>query len=361
MTHHPSIKGPYKATIPSGVPVRIRRPTKEASGLLLRGVVIRVYSYDEVRMRNRTIIPSSLYCDVLIYSSRAGNRVAVIRDCVVSQESGGVHNGTIYRPKATTLRFDGPLDLNKVRNPAELDGDHVLVGFLDNDVATPIILRWLAHPSTDARSSLPTTVNVAGHRCRLISTDGDVRLWRHHGTFFGVQDDGSFVVDNSRGHQGRVEADGSEQPYDAPDPATGTVPAPPNTLFRLRPGGKFRVEIVDPDDPDGVTKTFELEANQTELRIRLNGEDNLVLTQSGENAEMQIGDGAVHVPIGEHLKTLYDNLKARLDAFDIAFAQHLHGTSFGPTTAPQPGASISAPDWSSVPTIISTKVSLPDE
>lgn len=360
MTSHVPFRGPYRATIPSGVPVRVRRTTKDANGLILRGVVIAVYSYDEARLRNRQLVPASLYCDVLIYSSRPGGRVAIIRDCVVSQESGSVHNGVIQRPRATTLKFDSPLDLNKVRNPAELDGDHVLIGFLDNDVATPVILRWLPHPSSDVRKNLPTAVNVAGQRMRLLRTDGDVRLWRHHGSYFGVQPDGSFVVDNSRGHQGRIESDGSEQAYDAVDPSTNTVPPPPGTLFRLRPGGKFRVEIVDPDDPDSTPKNFEFEANQNELRVKLSGADNLVLTQSGANAELRIGDGAMHVPIGEHLKTLYDQLKARLDAFDVAFANHLHGTSFGPTATPSPGGSISAPDWTSVPTIISSKVSLPD-
>jgi hypothetical protein len=362
MSSHPPTRGPHRAIIPSGVPLRARRITKEAQGMLLRGVVLEVYSYDEVRLRNKNILPAALYCDVLVYSSRNGARSAIFRDCLVSQEIAGMHDGSIWRPRKTTQKIAGTLDVNKLRNPAQLDGDHVLLGFLDNDVATPVVLSAVPHPSADIEKALPAAVDQPGHRLRLIASDADVRLWRHHGTFFGVRADGSYVIDASRGHQGRIEANGAEQAYDAVDPETNVVPPPPNALIRLRPGATFRVEVVgDPDNPDGTTKQIEFQLAQDELRVTLDGETNLVLTQSGANAEMRIGSGDVHVPIGEHLKTLYDNLKARLDAFDLAFANHLHGTSFGPTTMPNPGGSISAPDWNSVPTIISSKVSLPDE
>ncbi len=297
--------------------------------------------------------PAGIYCDVLVYSSRRGSRSAVLRDCLLSQEAMHLHDGEVVLPRSTTLQFNEALLPNQVRNPAELDGDHVIVGFLDNDYGTPVILRFLPHPSSDiGKLELPSEIDVIGHRTRLISSDGDVRLWRHHGTFFGLQGDGSYVLDLSRGHAGQVRNDGTEQPY-SESPA-------PNSTIRLRPGGTYRIEIVaNPDQPSSGGKAIELTITENQFQLRLDGADNLTLEQSGANATLKVGDGAVHVAIGEHLETLYNQLKARLDAFDQIFATHVHGSTFGPTTFPEPSGSISAPAWNS--DIVSSKVSLPDE
>lgn len=359
--------GRNQTLFPSNVATYVPEDGLRAHGLLLRGVVTKVYEYDAPRRVATGLGASSaaIYCDVLVYSTRRSARGYFLPECLVSQDCANLHDGDIWKPRPTTMQFDRPLNPTKLYNLAELDGDHVVVGFLDGDFSYPIVLRQLPHPSTDLRRELPATIDAPGHRKKLRQTDGHVRLWRHHGTFFGVQPDGSFVVDASRGHHGRINADGTEQSY------TEGNEAPPITLVRVRPGGKVRVEVVgNPENPDAIVtnddpnptpKALELEISENQVLVRLDGADNLTLTQSGANAELKVGDGSVHVAIGEHLQTLYNQLKTRLDAFDLAFANHLHGSSFGPTSPPEPGGSISAPAWDDVPTIISSKVSLPDE
>lgn len=351
MSAHPPQMGPNRTIVPASFPIR-QFATRSANGLMLRGVVLSVYTYDESVNPNPMYAPSAIYADVFIYSSVRGSRTSIIRGCMVSQERASMHDGDVWKPRASSQIIGGQLDANKLRNPQDLDGDHVLVGFIDDDFGTPIILRALPHPNADIGDTLPSEVDKAGSgRTRLKSTDGSPRFSRHHGTYSGVDVDGSYVIDNSRGHEGKIDGAGKEQDF--------TTAAAPNTTIRLRTGGTFRVELVDDANaPISGTKSFELTATQNTLEVKFAGGANLTLAQNGTNATLQVGDGAKHVAIVEHLQTLYDELKAKLDAFDTVFKAHTHATTFGPSDTPLPSSGIDAPGWNA--NIASTKVSLPD-
>lgn len=351
MSAHPPQLGPNRTIFPASFPTK-QFAIRSANGLLLRGIVLNTYTYDQVVLPNSLLEPGAIYVDVFIYSGVRGSRTSIIRGCLVSQERASMHDGDIWKPRPSSQLIGGSLDANKIRNPQDLDGDHVLVGFLDDDFGSPVVLRALPHPNTDLGDEPPTEVNKPGAgRSKLLSTDSSPRLSRHHGTYFGVESDGGFVFDNSRGHEGRINSDGSEQAF-SDSPA-------PDTTIRLRAGGTFRVVLVDDaNSPISGTKSFELTATQSAVEIKFAGGPNLTLAQSGANATLQIGDGAKHVAIVEHLKTLYEELKAKLDAFDITFASHTHATTFGPSATPVPSSGVGAPAWSS--SIESTKVSLPD-
>lgn len=368
MTHHVTSRGRFGEVLQAGVPKRSASVPgfTAAQGLLIRGVVVSTYVYDESGGNGARagLQQGAIYCDVLVYSKMPKRQVGFLQSCLVATGKQGIHDGDIWRPRPSSVSFSGELDFNQFQSLADFDGDHVIVGFLDDDVKMPVILGQIPHPALPADSSIETgsETDLIGHRLRLKQADGDVRLWRHHGTYFGVRNDGSFVVDASRGYTNSVTDDGSYPSY-ANDPA-------PQTVLRLRPGGTFRIEIVsDPQQPVSSTKSLEIVATETEVQVRFDGSNNLQLAQSGSAATLTVGDGTQHVAIAEHLETLYNQLKARLDSFESQLLLHVHAPPApppappfsGPPVAPPtftPLLPLAAPPWDG--DIASSKVSIPD-
>lgn len=349
--------GPLGSVRQGGLPTNVQDYGSRAHGILLRGVVLRNYVYDEEGVPfapNPGIAPAAVYSDVLVYSSIPGARFAVFPRCVVSQNRAGLHDGDLWIPRATTMDISGAaLNTDTTTNIANMDGDHVLLGFLDNDLSQPVILKALPHPRADIGAALPEAIDEAGHRVRLLVKDGEPALTRHHGTFWGATKTGDFQVDTTRAHDGTLESNGTEP---AP-PFNGTVG---NIRIRLPQGSNARIEVIsDPNAPnEAASKLCEVIIEDDQVRVRLANEDNLTLMSGGSAATLQVGDGAQHVAIVEHLRALYLELKARLDAFDAAYVTHTHIYAFGPTLTPLPPTTVSAPAWNG--SIESTKVSLPD-
>jgi len=161
----------------SGIPKR--KPSSmpgSSSGLLLRGVVTATYVIDDPDhpfADDPSKVPTAVYCDVLTF----GRRWYFIPKCLVAQERSGLHSGHVWKPRAATMTItSAPMDLNKGTNPAILDGDHVLVGFLDDNFNQPLILRALPHPAADVGNE---ELEV-GHRLKLVDGDGDPDFWKHN-------------------------------------------------------------------------------------------------------------------------------------------------------------------------------------
>ncbi len=124
MEHKP-VKRANGAMFQSGVPTRmlVDQPTR-ARGLLLRGVVVATYVLDDgthpqAQGTNRGG-PVAAYCDVITYGSRAGSQTRLVKNCLVLQRRGGLHDGDIWIPKATTkdITGQGNLDRNSGSNSA---------------------------------------------------------------------------------------------------------------------------------------------------------------------------------------------------------------------------------------------------
>lgn len=358
---HPPEYGKHRTLFPANFPLEMRTRTADARGLLLRGVVLRVYAPGEGTSNDQLTSEVSSYCDVFVYSSRAYRHTGILTDCLVTQDYASIYDGEVrqLRPSSQILESE-TLDPNKIGNPADLDGDHVLIGFLDGDFGLPVVLRQIPHPFQSADYDLPEAVDIPGHRAKQKPEDPLVRLTRHKASFFGIREDGSIILDASRGRNTSVTPEGRESPL---DPASA---GPPITL-RVRPGGTVRLEVVsNPDDPDNNDnpKSYELVVANDGVRVRTNGENNLLLQGGETSATLSLGSATHHVAIVEHLEALYAELKARMDAFDLRFETHVHASTFGPTAGPLEGASlapvagIGAPAWDS--DIASTKLSLPD-
>ena len=305
---------------------------KNAGGRILRGVVLSTYVYDapESVLTNPTAGKgiNSVYCDVLLYGETDG----VLPRCLVLQQRGGLHEGEIWKPRATTLDItDSPIDPDSASSPANLDGDHVAVSFFEGDAHQPVIIGAIPHPSSD----IGNDSRDLGQRLRLKEADGNPRFWKHRGGFFGIDTNGNWLCDLRRAHEGEYNTDGSE-----PDPAGSGASG--NHTIKLPPGSSVTVSI-----DDGAT---------------------VLIQDKDGNTTMTVGDGAVSVAIADHLQTLYNQLKTQIDAFDVSIQAHVHPATL-PVSGTPPVASgttspsvntgtISAPAYDTA--INSTKVTIPD-
>ncbi len=275
----------YGTVLQSGIPHRPQPYSAgDTKGLLLRGVVTATYLVDDANHPAEE--PVQVYCDVLVYSGMRNTRYMYLPRCVVVQDRGGaLHSGRVWKPRAASIDISGSTNLNieQATNPAYMDGDHVLVGFFDNDFSQPVILGGIAHPSRDVGNQ----DRDAGNRLNLKLADGDPDFWKHHGVYYGVSDTGDFVVDTTRGTDGTLGADGKE----ADPPGDGSTG---NVALRL---------------PVGSTLTIEVD-----------GGPSLTIEEKDGNATLTLGDGAESGVIFSALKTAFDT--------------HVHPTGVGPSGPP---------------------------
>lgn len=254
-----------RAIVQAGLPLTRKRNTAgRIRGLLMRGVVTATYEVDNpdhpVVSSTPDVTPIAIYCDVLCYTSMQNQRWVFLKQVLVSQPVGGIHRGHIWKPRAATLDVTGEdIDLDANTNPANLDGDHVLVSFIDDNANTPVILRGIPHPATD----IGNEDKDLGQRMKLKVADGDPNFWKHHGSYFGVTDAGDFVIDTTGATSAELEADGSE-------------PAPPedgslgNVTVRVQKGASLTIEL------DGGNVTINTANGQVHL-----GADGLISPNDG--------------------------------------------------------------------------------
>ncbi|NIR15124.1 MAG: hypothetical protein GWN86_14760, partial [Desulfobacterales bacterium] len=123
--------------------------------------------------------PSAVYCDVLTYNSIPGRRWAGFKKVLVSQDQGGLHDEKLWVPRATKTNLFGTLNEGEGANPADMDGDHVLIGFMNDSLNEPIILKALPHPAKDLGNDL----YPVGKRLKLKRVDGNPDFIKHNGVF----------------------------------------------------------------------------------------------------------------------------------------------------------------------------------
>lgn len=205
-----------------------------ANGLLLRGVVVATYVTDDEDHpeARRGANPAAVFADVLVLSSMPGLRWRVLAHCEVAQ-GAGIHSGHIWLPRAATVDIATSLDPDGGSNPANWDGDHVLVGFLDDQLNQPIVLGQLTHPSADQGT------DRSDHRrgVKIKQIDGLSDFRKHHGSWYGVDEFGSLRFDTRFANGGDVD-DAGREPR-APVDGRGDV------TFKLPLDGDFEVYLDD--------------------------------------------------------------------------------------------------------------------
>lgn len=343
--------------IQAGIPTRMVNSERKANGLLLRGVVTATYVSDESGHPMNDYLgdslrePIAVYCDVLVYPSIPGQRWFGFHNVLVSQPVGGMHRGHIWKPRASTIDLSKkPLE-DQTSNPADQDGDHVLIGFLNDSFDQPIILRGLPHPAMDTGHE---NNSLLGRRMKLTVVDGDPSIIKHHGTFYGVDTEGNFLLDSTWANDGKLQDDprlGYEK--DPPTDGKGTV------HFRLPQDANFDLVLYDMSIPAAPNEVMKFSLDKNELHLQITQGETLAIQEDGADATLVLGNGAVPVAVASRLETFYNAVKASLEAFNSMLTGHTHGgvTAGGGMSGP-PSTSLSLSSWDS--RINSDKLTIPD-
>jgi hypothetical protein len=174
-----------QAGIPSRSMAMHEDGATNARGWITRAVVIKTYYTEEdTRCGWTEGLQRNVLCDVRTYGrySRPLSKVPVL------QRTQGLWDLDIYIPRDSKQNMEGGelatggSKSTSVPTPGEnMDGDHVLVGFLDNDPAMPVILPFqFCHPKSNYQPQ---------------AADGRVRRIRHQGTLLEWDKDGNFTID----------------------------------------------------------------------------------------------------------------------------------------------------------------------
>lgn len=310
--------------IQAGVPMRRVNSNRKANGLLLRGVVVKTYVADsgghpmEAYADDDLRRPTAVYCDVLVYPSIPGQRWFALHHVLVTQPTGGMHRGRMWKPRASTQDISGePLE-DQTSNPAHQDGDHVLVGFLNDSFDQPVVLRGLPHPLVDKGHEDA----ALGWRMKLTEADKDPDFVKHHGTFYGVDSDGNFLVDSTFANDGDLKDD-PELGHEAGPPTDGKG----SQTFKLPQDATFAVVLYDMTDPTAPNEVMSIAIDKNQILAKVEQNASLKVEEDLADAKLTLGDGAVKVAVADHLQTLYTALKAWLEA-------HTHSSGTGPTGVP---------------------------
>lgn len=271
------------------------RPTSgllRPSGGPLRAIVINTYvSSDIDNLRSYRV-----ECDVIIV--RTG---LTVKRAIVAQANHGVNNlHGLWVPKPCTrnivtsepMSFRGMAASGAPATPAtpysDLDGDHVLVEFIESDVDKPVITRALPHSRT---------------KRIIVGANGDP-----------VQSSGwdETNASTTRGVPARDEYYLAHQ----------------GSEIRVNAHGDVLVDTVGATD-DAATEAPSTSHGQVRVRVKssqrftveMDGVDVLEVFKQGAQVRIDLGEGATErVVLG--------------DAFMSLFNSHQHPTSMGPSGTP---------------------------
>jgi len=329
-----------KIQIQSGIPMRPRRfESSQPMGLTVRGIVTTTYVLDDPDHPQVSNDPVAVYCDVLIYASISGMQQRLIKSALVLQERLGMHTGRIWKPKAASLdSIKNIMNFEKGTNLASVNGDHVLVGFMDNSFNFPVILGSIPHPSSD----IGNEQNASGHRLRMTQVDGDPDFWKHHGTYFGVEDNGDYTVDSTFANNGVLAEDGKE----AAPPTDGKG----SQRFKLAQDSEHEIALYDMSTPTSPVEVLRITATKDTWEIHFAQGNSLKVELKDADTKLTLGDGAVAAVIYQALETFWNN------TFKGWETGHTHPTGVGPSGPPVESATFPSMDTAAK----STHLLIPD-
>jgi hypothetical protein len=260
---------------------------------LYRGVVLRTVT---PRLADGSPNPESfrqfqVECDVILISSQV-----FLRQVPVLQRAYGVNNAAPWIPKATTRTLSGNRALNfNVRSargqfvgpvPAfdDLDGDMVLVEFVEGHLDYPVITGALTHERSNRELREGTGWSEGTAAAKRGTPESEEHYLHHKGAEVRINDDGEVLIDTVGAYTDETTENAST--------AKGDV----------------RVRVKDTQ----------------KLTIAMgNDEDVLEVWKDGSQLRVDLGEGAA-----ERL-VLGDGFRAFLNSFlstEFALHQHLPGT-----------------------------------
>lgn len=320
----------------------VQHGTPKTNGLLLKGVVTATYVTDDTNhpsSQDSKNKPIAVYCDVVTYPTITRQRWQLFERVLVSTNRGGLHDDNQWKPRATTTNIvTKVLDSQLGSNPGQLDGDHVLVGFMNDSFDEPVILRGIPHPSRDAGNELYSV----GKRIKLKLVDGNPDFAKHLGTFRGVDGEGNHIVDSRYGHNGTLLENGNE-------PLPDTSGTSGNQNRKLPKDSTHEISFWDMTNPTSPTQVASYKCQKDVFEILLTMLPCVKIEGSDTTAKLTLGNGAVKAAIADHLETWWTiSVKPWLAAITVA-------TGTGPSGVPLNNP---PPSWNSA--VNSGKLTFPD-
>jgi hypothetical protein len=324
MIEHLPVNRDNGGVFQSGVPTRVPSAAPlAANGLMLRGVVVATYVLDDethpqAQGTNRGG-PVAVYCDVITYGSRAGSQTRLLKQCLVLQRRGGLHDGDIWLPKATTKDVTGPnnLDRNVGGNSSYWDGDHVLVGFMDDNFSLPIIVGGIPHPSADAGVEAQGAAGEQRRRLKLRQVDAHPDYTKHHGSYYGIDNLGNHIVDTRFANDGTLGDYGAEAAPPGPSDADRG-----NQILKTPSGAKWELTLEDMSNPASpqVKATLTIEDGKLHL-VFASGFELLV---DDDATTINLGDNSERATIDDLLQGELDRIKDDIDNLKWEIGRHRH-------------------------------------
>jgi len=307
---------PSGAVLQSGMNMQDREgganPMRPLLGIY-RGVVLFTYATDDGRRkegprREGTRRVREVECDVLLVQTHV-----YLQRVPVQQPNHGVNNAEpwIPRPSTRVIGSDGStstsrkLNLNRVSRAGvpeasfppqleDLDGDVVLIQFIEGDLDKPMITGAITHEHAK-RLVIGGDGWAEGNNGSERGTPHDREKYMHHqGTEVRVNRQGDYLIDTVGAHN-NIENE---------DPASGQ--------------GQIRFRVK----------------NSERLTIEMDGTDVLEIWKDGSQVRVDFGEGATErLVLGDRFKTFLNNF------FSVEYDVHTHSTGMGPTGAPAISAS----------------------
>lgn len=302
MSEHGPAQAANGRLLQSGTPKRppVSQPLR-ARGLMLRGVVVATFVVDDPthpQAQGTTPEgPKAVYCDVITYGNRPGMQTRLVKGCLVLHRRGGLHDGDIWLPKATTKDTTGSdLDRNVGSNSAYWDGDHVLVGFMDDDLALPIIMGGVAHPAADTGVAEQGEAAAERRQLHLHQVDGHPDYTKHHGSWHGIDNDGNHVIDTRFANDGSLDDVGAEPAPPTDGKGSQTRRLPLDATFQLTLDDMSTPATPDPKVTITVTKDSLTIVRDNELTVTLDADKFHVLFEGG--FEFLVDDAGSKIHLG---------------------------------------------------------------
>lgn len=200
----------------AGIPMRpVPPPHAAPPPPSTSGIVIAVYYADDLVVQ-RQFRTRQILCDVALVRGGFISRVPVL------QHGYSITNGSLWEPAATNGTVSGqPLRLvSSAEGPAtffdDLNGEHVLIEYLNGSRHQPIIIGALPHPATQrtqgGHDPAPLPTYTPGEVERLQAAPSGPESWlAHQGTVARVDRAGNLRVDlegAGTNNDGRTQPDG---------------------------------------------------------------------------------------------------------------------------------------------------------
>lgn len=300
------------AVIQAGLDARVKGSVpimKMATDVPYRAIVLSTYVTDEDENRSGVAVE----CDVLLI--RANFRLARVP---VKQANHGRNNAWApWIPRPSTRVISTGADVNFTTRstrgqaqgeaplPSDLDGDLVIVEFLEHDPDRPFISGALSHDQNRRR----IIGSVNDDDAALGWKEGDYRQGSPRRNEYFISHSGSELRINGQGDVLISTVGATDDPVD--EDASASV-------------GQVRVRVKD----------------SQRFTVEIDGTDVLEVYKDGSQVKIDLGEGATQrLILGDDFMTFFNNQMQKINTFwTTIFNLHVHqgGTISGLTDVPDP-------------------------